>query len=62
MIHGRTACYFTSGFVGLNTPVGLSFQIQACSIQLVSAIKSRLHRARLALQARPLDLSCQPNR
>src|SRR5262245_64615442 len=28
---------FTSGFVGLNTPAGLSFQIHACTIQLVSA-------------------------
>src|SRR5262245_34014169 len=29
---------FTSGFVGLNTPAGLSFQIHACTIQLVSAV------------------------
>src|SRR5437016_13876805 len=39
---GRRACfavrYFTSGFVGLNTPAGLSFQIHACTIQLVSAV------------------------
>ena len=35
----RQARYFTEGFVGLKTPVGLSFQIQACTIQLVSAVK-----------------------
>jgi RNA polymerase sigma-70 factor (ECF subfamily) len=29
---------------------------------LIGTIKSRLHRARLALRARPLDLSRQPNR
>jgi RNA polymerase sigma-70 factor (ECF subfamily) len=29
---------------------------------LIGTIKSRLHRARLALRTRPLDLSCQPSR
>ena len=35
----RLARYFTEGFVGLKTPAGLSFQIHACTIQLVSAVK-----------------------
>jgi hypothetical protein len=34
----QIARYFTSGFVGLNTSVGLSFQVHACTIQLVSAV------------------------